>query len=52
MGMGGPIVHEFSDSGMEVTAGPSKVTLQWDAILEVAETKEFFLFFISKRWAH
>jgi hypothetical protein len=48
----GPQVYHFSDTGLAITGGSTTVKLEWDAILEAVETKELFLLFTSRRWAH
>lgn len=47
----GPQVYQFSDGGLSMSAGAGTTTLGWDSFVEVIETKEFFLFYYSKRGA-
>jgi hypothetical protein len=51
-GLDQPHVYTFSDAGLEMTGGPRTVSLRWDGIVSVGETREFFLFYVAKNWAH
>jgi len=44
--------YTVSREGFEVKAETFETRMQWPAIIEAVETKEFFLFFISARGAH
>jgi len=51
-GLREPQVYQFDGDRLVMSAGATTMTLGWDAILEVVETDEFFLFFYSKRCAY
>ena len=48
----GAQAYRFSDAGLRITGGAATIELGWDSFVEVAETKEFFLFFYSKQCAY
>ncbi len=45
-------VYEIDDDGITASAGAFRLKIEWIGILKVAETKRFFLLFVSKRWAY
>lgn len=45
-----PIHHIFSDNGMRVRGRSGEIALRWKAMKQVAETREFLLFYFSD-WA-
>ena len=47
----GPQTYQFSDTGLVMSGGSSSITLGWDSLVEVIETKEFFLLYHTKRAA-
>ena len=44
--------HEFSDEGFRTRNRLANTLLRWDAFVEVFETKEFFLLYISRSMAY
>jgi lysylphosphatidylglycerol synthetase-like protein (DUF2156 family) len=44
--------HEFSDEGFRMRNPLANTLVRWDAFLEVFETKEFFLLYISRSMAY
>jgi hypothetical protein len=44
--------HEFSEVGFRMSNPLSNSLTRWDAFLEVFETREFFLFYISRAMAY
>jgi hypothetical protein len=44
--------HEFSEDGLRMRNPLSNTLMRWDALVDVLETKEFFLFFISRSMAY
>lgn len=51
-GLREPQRYELTTAGLVMAGGAASTTLGWDAILEVTETSEFYLFFYSKRCAY
>ena len=51
-GLQEPQRYELTAAGLVMSGGAASVTLGWEAILEVTETPEFYLFFFSKRCAY
>jgi len=47
----GPQTYEFSDTGLVMSGVSSSMTLRWDSLVEVIETREFLLFYHTKRAA-
>jgi|688.fasta_scaffold802347_1 hypothetical protein len=47
----GPQVYKLTDSGLEACSTGVTTTLKWDNIVEVVETREFFLFYFAASWA-
>jgi hypothetical protein len=45
----GPQVYELDQAGLHIRGGSAVTSLGWDAVLEVLETKEGFLFFFAKQ---
>jgi hypothetical protein len=45
-------IHEFSEDGFRMKNPLSNTLMRWDAFVEVLETREFFLFFISRSMAY
>jgi hypothetical protein len=48
----GTQVYEIDGDGFTVSAEAFQLKIEWKGILKVAETKRFFLLFVSKRWAY
>jgi len=44
--------HEFSEAGFRMSNPLSNTLVRWDAFLEVVETKEFILLYISRSMAY
>ena len=44
--------HEFSEEGVRMSNALSNSLMQWDAFVDVVETKEFFLLYSSRSMAH
>ena len=51
-GLQGPRVFSFGPSGLTIDAGVSRGEAQWEAVIRVDETREFFLLYLSKLVAH
>ena len=47
----GPQTYQFSDTGLVISGVSSSVSLGWDSLVEAIETREFFLFYHTKRAA-
>jgi hypothetical protein len=48
----GPQTIEVNESGLRFSGGLYQSELKWEAILEVVETRDDFLFYISNRFAY
>jgi hypothetical protein len=51
-GLRGPQVYRFSSDGVVMGGSATATTLGWDAIIEVDESDDVFLFFFNKKCAY
>lgn len=47
-----PQVYRFTDDSLEMVNDLARAEMRWDALVEAAETGEFFLFYYSKKCAY
>ena len=48
----GPHVYRLAGSGLEASSTGTTTTLQWENVVEVFESREFLLFYVSTAWAY
>jgi hypothetical protein len=48
----GPQSYRFTDEGIEMANALARSNVRWDALVEAAETPDFFLFYYSKKCAY
>jgi hypothetical protein len=50
-GAAGPHVYTLTDTGLEMSAPGITVTLKWENVVEVFESRDFLLFYFAASWA-